>query len=150
MILCQTLAKISNFFGNKTVDQCSGANLKNMFFANFLLFSFLAQKALKMTISTSVWALRTPNAGRNIQHIFYLRMKGKSISRNKFELRSWQQQDAELKFWTASLKILIETDATAQFAKTLILFFTFLQTINFKYNCFLNCKGQIHGFGDFF
>ena len=33
--------KQAHFFGNKTVDQNSGANLKNMFFANFAAF-FLA------------------------------------------------------------------------------------------------------------
>ena len=57
MILCQTLVKISqsssdsqlfigknmflekkaHFFGNKTVDQRFGANLKNMFFAKIFL-----------------------------------------------------------------------------------------------------------------
>ena len=37
-------------------------------FATFLhFFSFLAQKMLKMTISTSVWGVQHPNAGRNIQ-----------------------------------------------------------------------------------
>ena len=37
-------------------------------FATFLhFFSFLEQKTLKMTISTSVWGEQHPNAGQNIQ-----------------------------------------------------------------------------------
>ena len=60
------------FPGNKTVNQRFGANLKKRFFlqnfaANFLLFSFLPLKTLKMTISTSIWGAQHPNAGRNIQ-----------------------------------------------------------------------------------
>ena len=55
-----------------TVDQRSGANLKNVFFAKFCckflaFFSFFAEKTLKMTISTSVWSAQHPNAGQNIQ-----------------------------------------------------------------------------------
>ena len=61
------LEKKANFFGNKTVDQHSGANLKNVFFAKFsckflAFLSFLAQKTLKMTISTSIWSAQHPNA----------------------------------------------------------------------------------------
>ena len=67
------------FFGNKTLDQRFGANLKKKFFllnfaANLLFFimffQLLAQKMLKMTISTSVWGVQHPNAGRNIQQTY--------------------------------------------------------------------------------
>ena len=70
------------FWGNKTVDQSLGANLKNLFFfAKFYskfatslhFFSLLAQKMLKMAILTSVWGMQHPNAGQNIQQPdFYL------------------------------------------------------------------------------
>ena len=92
---CQTSLRIFikrfSFFGNKTVNQCSGANLKNVFFFAKICFKFLAflkcfaqkvfctksvlhkkcfaQKVLKMTISTSVWSAQHPNAGRNIQQL---------------------------------------------------------------------------------
>ena len=51
-----------------------GTNSKNLFFCMILnqisvFFSFSA-KTLKMTISTSVWGVQHPNAGRNIQHLF--------------------------------------------------------------------------------
>ena len=66
--------KKAHFFGNKIVDQCSGANLKKPVFAKicckFLAFlGFFAQKMLKMVISTSAWSAKHPNAGRNIQHL---------------------------------------------------------------------------------
>ena len=69
--------KKANFWGNKTVNQHSGANLKKHFFfqnfaANFLLF---CRKTLKMTISTSVWRAQHPNAGRIMQHIIILQFK---------------------------------------------------------------------------
>ena len=58
-------------------DQRFGANLKNCFLLNFApnlllflhFFSFLAQKMLKLTISTSVWGAKHPNTGQNIQHM---------------------------------------------------------------------------------
>ena len=66
-----------NFFGNNTVDQGFGANLKKhvillKFAANILLISLFTVKKLKRTISTSVWSVQGhhvqhPNAGRNIQ-----------------------------------------------------------------------------------
>ena len=68
--------QVLTFFGNKTFNQRLGANLKKNFFLlnstpNLLLFlrfpSFIAQKALKMTISTSIWGAQHPSAGRNIQ-----------------------------------------------------------------------------------
>ena len=62
--------KQSCFSGNKTLDQHLGANSKNRFycsifskFVTFLhFFSFLAQKMLIITISTSVWSVQHPNA----------------------------------------------------------------------------------------
>ena len=71
------LEKKAHFFGNKTVDQRSGANLKKRVFCKNLLqiscfFSFFAEKMLKMNISTSVWCVQNPNAGQNIQHLTYL------------------------------------------------------------------------------
>ena len=77
VIMCNRLECVfrekSSFFGNKTVDQRLGANLKNMFFAEicckFLAFlSCFAEKTLKMTILTSVWNAQHPNTGQNIQH----------------------------------------------------------------------------------
>ena len=54
-----------------TVDQLFGANLKNVFFANFgcKFLAFLAPKMLKMNIPTSLWSEQRPNAGQNIQYI---------------------------------------------------------------------------------
>ena len=62
----------ASFFEKKTFNQCFGANLKIRFFAKFYtkfvtLFSFLAQKMLKMKISTGI-CVQHPKAGRNIQH----------------------------------------------------------------------------------
>ena len=37
-------------------------------YVTFCVFSFSAQKTLKMTISTSVWGGKHPNAFQNIQH----------------------------------------------------------------------------------
>ena len=59
------------FLGNKTLDQCWGANSKNPFFAKFYskfatflrFFSFLAEKTLKMTITTNVCSALHPNTG---------------------------------------------------------------------------------------
>ena len=66
------LKKRAHFLGIKS----SGANLKKHVYlvVKILLqiscfFHFLAQKMLTMTISTSVWSLQHPNAGRNIQHM---------------------------------------------------------------------------------
>ena len=67
-------------FGNKTLDQRLGANsIKPILFSIFLqicyllrFFSFLAQKALKMTIMTSVWGAQHPNASQNIQQTILL------------------------------------------------------------------------------
>ena len=60
------------FFGNKTVYQRSGANLKNVFFAKiccqFLVFLAFCRKKLKMIILTSIWSAQHPNAGPNLQH----------------------------------------------------------------------------------
>ena len=62
------------FWGNKTLDQHFGANLKNLFFAKFcyefvtFLHYYKKQKNLKKTISTSVWVAQHPNACQNIQH----------------------------------------------------------------------------------
>ena len=61
--------------GKKALNQRFGANLKNIFFAKFhskfvpflYFFSFLAQKMLKMKISTSNWGAQHSVAGRNIQ-----------------------------------------------------------------------------------
>ena len=63
------LEKKANFWGNKTVDQRSGANLTKRVLGKILLqiSCFFAQKTLKMTISTSVWSAQHPNAGPNIQ-----------------------------------------------------------------------------------
>ena len=71
------LKRKSYFLENKTLDQRLGANSKKLFFAQFyskfatflLFFSFLAQKTMKITISTSVWGVQHPWAGRNIQLI---------------------------------------------------------------------------------
>ena len=65
--------KKTHFFGNKTVDHRFGANLKKHVFCKILLqmfcfFSLLAQKMLKMAISTSVCSAQHPSAGRNIKH----------------------------------------------------------------------------------
>ena len=62
------LEKKAHFFGNKTVNHRSGANLKKRVFYKILqqiscFFSFLPQKMLKMTISTSIWSVQHPNAG---------------------------------------------------------------------------------------
>ena len=63
------LEEKAHFFGNKTVDQRSGANLKKRVFCeNLLQISyFFAEKMLKMTISTSVSGAQHPKAGQNIQ-----------------------------------------------------------------------------------
>ena len=63
----------SSFFGNKTVNQRFGANLKKCVICKNLgpkscckflaYFSFFAEKILKMTISTSVWSAQHRNAG---------------------------------------------------------------------------------------
>ena len=63
------------FIPQKLVNQQLGANSKSPFFAKFYckfatllhFFSFIALRALKMTISTSVWGAQHPNSGRNIQ-----------------------------------------------------------------------------------
>ena len=62
-------------FGNKTFDERFGAK-KIRFLLSFTpkrllftFFSFLAQKTLKMKISTSMWGAQHPNAGQNIQQI---------------------------------------------------------------------------------
>ena len=57
--------KKPQFFGNKTVGQRSGANLKKHVFCRNLLqiscfFSFFAVKSLKMTIWTSFWSAQHP------------------------------------------------------------------------------------------
>ena len=68
------------FFLEKKLNQRLGPNSKNPFFAQicyFLrFFIFLAQKLLKMIISTSIWGAKHPNAGWNIQqevHCIYLK-----------------------------------------------------------------------------
>ena len=73
IVIFSVLTGKSYFFRNKTVDQGSGANSKNLFFAKicckFLaFFRFFAAKMLKMNIWTSVRSAQHLNAGRNIQH----------------------------------------------------------------------------------
>ena len=69
---------IFNFYSQLKQVFCSkypsnkrfGANLKKLllnFAANFLLFSFLSLKTLKINILTCDWRAQHPNAGRNIQ-----------------------------------------------------------------------------------
>ena len=56
--------------GNKTFNQHFGANFKKLFFAKFCnkfvtflhFFYFIAEKTLKIKISTSVWGVQHPNA----------------------------------------------------------------------------------------
>ena len=48
------LEKKAHIFGNKTVDQHSGANLKKLIFVKFC-----------------VWSAQHPNAGQNIQQLWY-------------------------------------------------------------------------------
>ena len=67
MKICETL-QIWGIFGLlKPSTSVLVLNLtSNLLYMHF--FSFLAQKMLKMTISTSVWGAQHPSAGRNIQH----------------------------------------------------------------------------------
>ena len=68
------LEKKAIFFGNKTVDQRFGANLKKCVFCKNLqqiscfFLAFLQKKRWKW-LSTSVWSAQYPNAGQNIQHL---------------------------------------------------------------------------------
>ena len=73
-LLLPIIKKKAKFFGNNTVNQRFGANLKKMCFlqkfsCKFPFFSFLSLKTLKMTISTSIWSAQHPNAGWNIQQV---------------------------------------------------------------------------------
>ena len=85
--------KKTHFFGNKTVDQRSGANLKKPVFCKNLLqiscfFSFFAAKTLKMTISTSVWIAQHPSAGQNMQHLLIIK-----------HLKSWKQRSIKFQLF---------------------------------------------------
>ena len=60
------------FSGNKTLEQCLGANSKNTFllkfYSNFLLFlvfSAFSRATLKKQISANVWSAQHPKAGQN-------------------------------------------------------------------------------------
>ena len=62
------------FWGNKTVDQHFGANLKTFgkILQPFLLLSissFLAWKFFKLNIYTRIWSVQHPIAGWNIQQL---------------------------------------------------------------------------------
>ena len=67
---------VDYFFGNKTLNQCFGTNLKNPFICKILLqicsffsfFHFFSKKMLKMTILTSIWGVQHSKPGQNIQH----------------------------------------------------------------------------------
>ena len=68
---------VNKFFVTLHIGQTNGILSKKPFcfakfyskFAAFLrFFSFLAQKMLKITITTSIWGAQHPNAVRNIQH----------------------------------------------------------------------------------